>query len=132
MKSVEKSSVERKENFSQVCVWEGTSLGQSLPADVEKFFADAGFRVQYLENILTNPDLDELGRPVPETGGRDDMLIAVHNDDIPKFAMARFHYGIRWIEDVTSRVNRGDHLYPEYVKSYNSSFTEEQIENKSL
>ena len=75
-------------------------------------------RVQYLETILTKPDLDD-----PEnTGGRSDVFFAVHQDDIEKFAVRRLQYGIRWIEDAMSNVN-GYHLnplYPEYVEGYKS------------
>lgn len=137
METIEKSAVVRKENFEQVCVWRGAPLGDHTGEDVERLFSEAGFRVQYLENVLTNPDYDELGRPIPETGGRDDMLIAIHKDDLAKFTVARFQFHISWIEDVTSRINRGDRLYPDYVKAYNSwdadsSFTEEQIQSHSL
>ena len=75
-------------------------------------------RVQYLETILTKPDLDEEGNPVPETGGRSDIFFALHDDDVTGFTITRLSIGARWIEDVLSEMNGNRHLYPSRVQNY--------------
>ena len=111
---------ERLPNYTQVCVF------PSLLVDEDKIqeFTDQikevfDTRVQYLETILTKPDVgDQSG----ETGGRSDVFLAVHQEDIAKFAVRRLQYGIRWIEDVMSNANEYhlNPIYPEYVEGYKS------------
>ena len=110
---------ERLPDYTQVCVFPGLIVDENkiqVFTDLIKEAFDT--RVQYLETILTKPDVDD-----PEnTGGRSDVFFAVHQDDIGKFAVRRLQYGIRWIEDAMSNVN-GYHLnplYPEYVEGYKS------------
>jgi hypothetical protein len=101
---------ERKDGFTQVCIWPGTVLGADNVAEFEQFFKDEmDVRVQYLEEILTYPDIEN-GMIVPGTGGRNDLFFAVHTKDIGKFALERFRLGIRWYEDVVD--NGGLKLYP--------------------
>ena len=104
--------------FTQVCVWPGTVCGLDRIDEFVKFMADEfnGTRVQYLREILTNPDTNSKGLIVKGTGGRNDLFFAVHSKDLGKFAVPRLIYGIRWIEDVYG--NGQGHLYPEDVKSY--------------
>ncbi len=114
-------NIERKPNFTQVCVWPGTTLGTETPADFEKYIeTEFGVRTQFLEIILTNPDLDEYGHAVKDTGGRSDIFFAVHSDDVGKFAVPRLMVGIRWIEDVLAVCNNNRHLYPSRVGDYRS------------
>ena len=110
---------ERLPDYTQVCVFPGLIVDENkiqVFTDLIKEAFDT--RVQYLETILTKPDVDD-----PEnTGGRSDVFFAVHQDDIEKFAVRRLGYGRRWIEDVLSNAN-GYHLnplYPEYVEGYKS------------
>ena len=110
---------ERLPDYTQVCVFPGLIVDENKIEEFTDQIKEVfDTRVQYLETILTKPDLDD-----PEnTGGRSDVFFAVHQDDIAKFAVRRLQYGIRWIEDVLSKVN-GYHLnplYPEYVKEYKS------------
>ena len=121
------NNVKLNEGFSQVCVWPGTVVNYSgNPANLSEgekmneiaqfveFMKDNfGVCVQYLEEILTNPDPDDC-----ESGGRNDLFFAVADEDIGKFAIPRLQYGIRWIEDALSSVNRTAYLYPERVKEY--------------
>jgi hypothetical protein len=113
-------NVIRKEHFEQVCVWPGTILDKEKVSEFEAFMAEEfGARVQYLENIPTNPDLKDVRGvlcPVEGTGGRDDLFFAVHSDDIGKFAIPRLSVGIRWIEDVYG--NCQGYLYPVRVSNY--------------
>jgi len=105
---------EEENKFTQLCVWQGTTLGGSTPEDFVKFFEEQGFRIKYAEEVNTNPDLDESGNAVPETGGRTDQLFFIHTDDVTKFAMPKLQMGIRWWEDVVS-YNDNSHLYPQEV-----------------
>lgn len=111
-------NVPRNEGFSQVCVWPGTIVGQDKIEDFTKFFLEEfNTRIQYLEEIKTNPDtVPGSGRVVPKTGGRNDVLFAVCGEDIGHFAVKRLSYGMRWIEDVYG--NDGGYLYPERVAEY--------------
>lgn len=125
MSSVVQSSVnvERKPNYTQVCVWEGTTLGDKTPEYFEEWMASQdGFqtRIQFLEIIETFPDQDKKGNCVERSGGRSDLFFAVHQDDIAKFAVPRLMAGIRWIDDVLSSVNYRSPIYPNRVREYRS------------
>lgn len=102
-------------DYTQVCVWPGTSLGGHPPEDFVAYIAENfnGVRVQVLEEIYTKP-----GSSPEETGNRCDLFFAVHKDDIGQFAVPRLSYGIRWIEDVLSTANYRGRIYPERVFKY--------------
>jgi hypothetical protein len=107
------------ENYTQLCVWPGTVLGDSTPQDLEKFFLDEmKTRVKYHTEVTTLPDLDKDGNPDPETGGRNDLFFYVHSDDVANFAIPRLQMGIRWWEDVVG-YNDNSHLYTkEFLESH--------------
>jgi len=107
------------ENYTQLCVWPGTTLADSTPAELESFFLDEmKTRVKYHTEVKTLPDIDENGNTVPETGGRNDLFFYVHSDDIANFAVRRLHMGIRWWEDVVG-YNDNSHLYTkEFLESH--------------
>ena len=99
--------------YNQLCVWPATVVGKDDVKALENFFKEEmDVRVKYKTEVLTNPDLDENGNEVPETGGRNDLFFYIHDDDIGKFAVPRLSMGIRWYEDVVS-YNDGAYLYPE-------------------
>ena len=99
--------------YNQLCVWPATVVGKDDVKDLEDFFKEEmDVRVKYKTEVLTNPDLDEDGNEVPDTGGRNDLFFYVHDDDIGKFAVPRLSMGIRWYEDVVS-YNDGAYLYPQ-------------------
>jgi hypothetical protein len=103
------------ENFNQLCVWQGTFLGESSPQDLVDFFKEEmGTRIKFEQEVPTNPDLDEKGEIIEGTGGRNDLLFYVHDEDITKFAVPRLKMGIRWWEDVIS-YNDNSHLYSKEV-----------------
>ena len=109
----------KKEKFNQVCVWEGTTVGDDKIKEFENFMMKQfKTRIQYLEEIETNPDLDANGEPIEGTGNRSDLFFSVHNDDVGKFAVPRLQYGIRWIEDVLDKDNYQQKLYPSRVFEY--------------
>ena len=122
---------ERLPNYTQVCVFPGLLVDENKIQEefIDQFKEVFDTRVQYLETILTKPDVgDQSG----ETGGRSDVFFAVHQDDIGKFAVKRLQYGIRWIEDAMSNIN-GYHLnplYPEYVEGYKSWNADGNDENE--
>ena len=110
------SNTKLNPEFEQVCVWPGTIVGADKIAEFEAYILEElGTRVQYLEEVQTAPDYRN-GFPVEDTGGRNDVLFAVHNADVMKFAVPRFQYGMRWLEDVYG--NGGGSLYPERIAEY--------------
>lgn len=115
------SNAERRPGFEHVCVIQGLHLGDVPVAQFERELGEMlGVRVQYLETVHTLPDRDPAGLPVPETGGRSDVLFAYHRDDYsPGFNAARLARGIRWFEDAISpRNNPNGIIYPERVRDY--------------
>lgn len=51
------------------------------------------------------------------TGGRHDFFFFVKNADVPKFALKRFRFGMRWWTDVF--FNDGEGIYPiEFRNAY--------------
>lgn len=99
-----------EKDFTQLCVWPGTVLGDSTPKDLEDFFLnEMGVRVKYHTEVETLPDVEN-GVPVEGTGGRNDLFFFVHDEDITKFAIPRLQMGIRWWEDVIV-YNDNKHLY---------------------
>ena len=79
---------------STLCVWLATVVVTDEVPDFNKWLADA-FSVdgEYAESFTTLPD------ETPGSGGRVDTLFRVANDDVPKFAVPRLAYGIRWWSD---------------------------------
>ena len=109
-------NIERVPEYNQVCVWPGTIVGLDNVQEFEEFMLDKfKARVQYLEEVKTEPDMLN-GFPIEDTGGRNDLLFAIHSDDISRFAVPRLDYGIRWIEDVYG--NGGGVLYPDRIAHY--------------
>ena len=97
--------------FNQLCVWPATTLGDSAPQELVDFFQEEfNTRIQFEQEVITNPDLDHNGHPIKDTGGRTDLFFYVHDDDVAAFAVPRLAMGIRWWEDVVS-YNDNSHLY---------------------
>lgn len=119
-----KKAVKRSENYSQVCVWPGCLLNENGKPNKENIKSFEDFmmenlqvRIKFLEVIITGPDIEN-GIPVSDTGGRHDVFFAIHKDDVGKFAIPRFQFGIRWIEDVLGNGNYRSPIYPDYVFDY--------------
>ena len=108
----------RNKNYNQVCVYPGILLPEGKEENFERYFGSLGFRIQFLEKILTMPDKDSDGVPIVNTGGRSDILFAIHDEDIMDFAIPRLQMGIRWIEDVLDNEEEGCSIYPERVLEY--------------
>ena len=109
----------KKENFNQVCVWPATIVGEEKIKDFEDFMIEQfKTRVQYLEEIKTNPDLNSNGDPIEGTGNRNDLFFAIHDEDVGKFAVPRLQVGIRWIEDTLADCNYSQKIYPKRIFEY--------------
>lgn len=108
-------NVKLEPGFTQVCIWPGTTMGDNTPEDFVAWFKQFDFRIQYLEEITTKPDVRN-GRVVEGTGGRIDQVFAIHDDDIGRFAVWRLPFGIRWIDDALPQ----DPIYPERFEQYKS------------
>jgi len=109
--------METENNYTQLVVWRGTTLGGKNPqALVDMFMNDLDTRIKFCEEVTTLPDLEE-GKKVEGTGGRIDLLFYVHSEDIPKFAVMRMKLGgCSWWEDVV-RYNNESHLYEKEILS---------------
>ena len=93
--------------YQQVSVLQGLELSGMTPDDFEKLIMkEFSVRTKYLETIVTLPDSNG-------PGGRSDVMIAVHNEDISRYSVARLSFGGRWFEDV---VNNSPLLYPQEIK----------------
>tara|TARA_B100000900_G_C20576198_1_gene715427 strand:- start:882 stop:1238 length:357 start_codon:yes stop_codon:yes gene_type:complete len=114
------NNIKRNKNYNQVCVWPGTILPETHIAKFVNHFKENGFRIQHLETLRTFPDHDDKGKLIEGTGGRSDVLFAIHDEDVMKFAIPRMQMGIRWIEDVLDNEPRvAEHsIYPERIKDY--------------
>jgi hypothetical protein len=99
--------------YNQLCVWPGTVVGEDQIKKFEDHFKNQGWRVKYMEEVETKPDVEN-GKVVDDTGGRNDLLFYIHDDDIGKFAVPRLSMGIRWWEDVVS-YNDNSHLYTDKI-----------------
>ena len=109
-------NVTKKEKFNQVCVWRSCIVaGGDIPKFEKWLKEEFGVRGQFLEEYKTLPDKDEYGYDNEGTGGRADVLFAIHDDDIHKFTIPRLQYGISWIEDALD--NTPD-LYEERISKY--------------
>jgi hypothetical protein len=111
-------NVERKKDFTQVCVWPGTLIKEEEIKDFEEWILNEfKTRVQYLETIETEPDTKN-GKAIEGTGGRHDVFFAIHKEDIGKFSVPRLSVGIRWVEDVLAKGNYRYKIYPKRVFKY--------------
>lgn len=100
--------------MSQIVVWEGTVVGEEKVAEFEQWMKENGFFVKYLEEFQTLPDIGKNGKPVKDTGGRNDLLFALGDSvDTGKFAIWRLNYGMRWWEDYLD--NGGYKITPKEV-----------------
>ena len=108
-------NVVKKENFNQVCVWSNTIVSEGDISQFEKWLQFGfGIRGQFLEDYRTLPDRED-GLIVEGTGGRPDILFAIHDEDVSKFALPRLKYGIRWIEDA---LDNDPEIYEERISKY--------------
>lgn len=104
-------NVIRNIGFDQVVVWPCTLVDESEDKQFEYWIKNEfNVRAQYLETVSAGQPLEGVQRV--------DVLFAVHNEDIGRFALPRLQYGMRWLEDVY--LNNQGHLYPDRVAMYKS------------
>ena len=102
-------------------LWPGISVRkqdmygpEGLPTFFKKKF---DIEVTPVGCVETLPYVDEFGDKIEDTGGRHDFFFFVKAADVPKFALKRFSYGMRWWSDVY--FNNGEGIYPqEFLKAY--------------
>ena len=96
-------------------VWEGTVVEPNEVDEFEEWVQEEfGVSAQYETQYETLPTM-QLGEPVQNTGGRNDLLFWVSQEDIGKFAIPRLAYGMRWWSDAVSSVNGGGELVPDEI-----------------
>jgi|AntAceMinimDraft_18_1070375.scaffolds.fasta_scaffold04634_8 hypothetical protein len=94
-------------NYTQLCVWPGTGLGDGTPERFELFMEESfGVKIKFMEEVTTLPGQGG-------EGGRKDLFFYVHNNDLGKFAVPRLGAGIRWWEDVVA--NNSHTIYPKEI-----------------
>lgn len=102
-------------------LWPNTSVREADlhgPNNIHKFFMKAfGIEVIPVGCVETLPDVDESGENIEGTGGRHDFFFFVKMADVPKFAIKRFQFGMRWWADIY--FNNGEDIYPpDFLEAY--------------
>ena len=105
-----KGEIMKNKNFNQLVVWTSTIVGEDNIKEFEGWLKDEGFKVKYATEYETLPDEDDNSG---ETGGRNDVLFYIHNDDIPKFSLWRLKRNMRWWEDYLD--NGSDKIVPQKI-----------------
>jgi len=87
--------------FTQVVVWPHTLFGDNTEQDLQDFATENfDVRIKLIGEHRINSD-------------RTDLLFYIHSEDIPKFAVPRLNWGMRWLEDVMA--NDGSYRPPEGI-----------------
>ena len=82
-------------------VWPGTIVEEGDEEKVMQFFDKAlGIEPVIVGCVRTLPDPEHRDMEKPETGGRSDFFFYVKMEEISRFAVPRFQYGMRWWEDI--------------------------------
>ena len=93
-----------KEHFIQVFVWSNVKLAPNTPTDFENYMAknNNGTRIQFMEEI--------------NTGNRNDILFAVHTDDLNKFYAVAKPEAIVRLDDIA--FDEAFSCYPPRLEEY--------------
>lgn len=92
-----------EKKFTQLCVWQGTTLGGTTP---EEFEVD----MEGMFGAKFKFDSIQVTKPIPNReGGRSDLFFYVQDGYPMSFPVERLKNGIRWWEDVL--LNGNGHLY---------------------
>ena len=102
-------------------LWPGTRVRKADldgPKSIHVFFKKMfNIEVVPVGCVETLPDIDASGQNIDGTGGRHDFFFFVKVADVPRFAVKRFQFGMRWWSDVHS--NNGEGIYPsEFLEAY--------------
>ncbi len=115
--------VELNEGFKQVCMFLGIDCDFE---DIEKEFCEFmlesfDIRTQYLELSVSKPTVQR-GKELENTGGRLDVVFAIHTDDIEKLAAIKMatnnQIPLKWIEDVMNPNNSYAETLSEHLNGY--------------
>lgn len=99
-----------------LALWPGSDFvdPEGLKAFFKETFDIEPTRVGCIETL---PNTDAFGDEIEGTGGRHDFFFFINVDDVPKFAVKRLRFGMRWWEDVY--FNDGYGIYPmEFRRAY--------------
>lgn len=100
--------MEEKKYFKQVCV-----------IHYEKIVTRTNEYIEFLKKELAemSKDLDVRTEfiGIVDCNGKnyDSLLFYIHDDDISKFCIPRFQYGVRWFEDV---ISNNPNIYPKEIE----------------
>jgi hypothetical protein len=105
---------------SVVIVWQALILKEEEVPEALEMLKDMGAKkINYLGMVITKPDIDGDGNPIPETGGRTDHFFEVLDAET-SFWVNRLKLGIRLLSDAIWSVNgyNENPIYPEWIKEY--------------
>lgn len=107
-------------------LWPGTPVREADlygPESIHDFFKKSfDIEVTPVGCVTTLPDVDGAGENIEGTGGRQDFFFFVKVSDVPKFAIKRLQFGMRWWSDVY--FNGGEDIYPpEFLSAYPDTVT---------
>lgn len=98
--------------YTQLCVIHGVTLKESSANDfVMELKHQLNCDFKFAEEVVTNVKCED-------GENRRDLLFYVADEDINKFAVPRFMFGIRWWEDVIKYNNHADDYPQEVLDKY--------------
>lgn len=107
---------------SKVFVWPGCVVEETDRAEFKEFLQkEFGMDGEFLEQIETNPNQDDNGNEVEDTGGRKDAFFRVTATEEqlkdPKWMMARMMMGIADWDSARPMIAREkmEYIYPQHV-----------------
>jgi len=119
MSKIERT-LKEKSDKSVVIVWPALILQEEEIPKALKLLQEIGAKkINYLGMVITNPDIDDDGNDIPETGGRTDHFFEVLDAE-SGFWVNRLRLGLRLLSDVLWSVNDYDKnpIYPNWIKEY--------------
>lgn len=105
-----------EEDFNQVLIWPGTHLEGRIESFVQFVKEEFDARIQYLETYETSPVRSFNGSPIEWTGGRQDIVFALHKEDLGKFTLKWRSHGVQEIEFIMN--DDVDEVYPDRFRKY--------------
>ena len=116
------------DNFKQAVVWPGTIVADDQAIELEAFILEAlGTRAKYIGCFRTLPGAGG-------EGGRADAVFYVHSEDIPKFAVPRLKFDMRWVEDVLDnearRIVNGEQAFTIYIPEVHALYSWKRNEHR--
>ena len=107
---------------SKVFVWPGCVVEEADRGEFKNFLQkEFGLEGEFLEQVETNPNQDEDGNEIEDTGGRKDAFFRVTATEEqlqdPKWMMARMMMGIADWESARPMIAREkiEYIYPQHV-----------------